>query len=205
MCGEAQILSDEYAETAPTVHGELRERHESFLKPHASPIRVTLCVVAMNPPVGSGNRTRNQVEVASHVIGCGRFEIVNLCARPTSSTRDLHTRNIVEADWAAARPALTASINAADEVLFAWGVNPLPGTTNLELRNQIRFVLQLTNERGREVWSVGGQPRHPSRWHQYVSDKHGRTVGGSFEDRLAQVLVRKAPVESCGLAPHLLT
>ena len=74
MCGEAQILSDEYAETAPTVHGELRERHESFLKPHPSPIRATLCVVAMNPPVGSGNRTRNQVEVASQVIGCASFE-----------------------------------------------------------------------------------------------------------------------------------
>lgn len=38
-------------------------------------------------------------------------------------------------------------------------------------------------------WMVGGEPRHPSRWHQFVSDKHGRTTGGTFEERLVQVLV----------------
>lgn len=45
-----------------------------------------------------------------------------------------------------------------------------------------------------EMWTVGGRARHPSRWHQYVSDKYGRTSGGSFADRLRQVLVR-APLE----------
>jgi hypothetical protein len=36
---------------------------------------------------------------------------------------------------------------------------------------------------------LGGEPRHPSRWHQYVSDKYGRTSGGTFEERIKQVLV----------------
>jgi hypothetical protein len=38
------------------------------------------------------------------------------------------------------------------------------------------------------IWMVGGEPRHPSRWHQFVSDKYSRTTGGSFEERLDQVL-----------------
>lgn len=40
------------------------------------------------------------------------------------------------------------------------------------------------------VWSVGGQPRHPSRGHQFLSDKYGRTAGGTFEKRLSTVLVQ---------------
>ncbi len=35
-----------------------------------------------------------------------------------------------------------------------------------------------------------GNTRHPSRWHQYVADKHGRTSGGGQAERLAEVICR---------------
>jgi hypothetical protein len=40
-----------------------------------------------------------------------------------------------------------------------------------------------------DAWTVGGESRHPSRWHQYVSDKHARAGSGEFAERLKSVLV----------------
>jgi hypothetical protein len=38
------------------------------------------------------------------------------------------------------------------------------------------------------IWTLNGEPRHPSRWDQYVSDRHGRASGATFSERIAQVL-----------------
>lgn len=48
----------------------------------------------------------------------------------------------------------------------------------------------------------GGQPRHPSRGHQYVSDRHGRTGPGNVEEGLRLVLVQVPLAELQPGCPH---
>lgn len=150
-----------------------------------------LVAVLLNPPGASaGTRSRNAVSRAAYVLGYDQATIVNLCTVPTPTVVELSQ---VGADaWQAARPDLEAAIGAAAAVLGGWGVSGLTrGARNLR-DEQVRWLRTRAQERGiRGFWMVGGEPRHPSRWHQYVSDKYGRTDGGSFEERLRKVL---APV-----------
>ena len=145
-----------------------------------------LVAVLLNPPEHtSGIRSRNAVARAAAVLGHGEVRIVNLCSEPTASVAELH--HVDRVSWERARSELRGALTGAKAVLGAWGV---AGPARRDLQAQIDWLygqaLQVGIER---VWMVGGEPRHPSRWHQYVSDKYMRTTGGSFEERLAQVLV----------------
>lgn len=92
--------------------------------------------------------------------------------------------------WDVARRELVGALVGADALLAAWGVTGLTGDTGRWMRGQVEWLIERALESGlSQLWMVGGEPRHPSRWHQYVSDKHGRTAGGTFEERIAQVLV----------------
>lgn len=145
--------------------------------------------VLLNPPKRtSGVRSRNAVARAAAVLGYGEIRVVNLCAEPTASVAELH--HVDRVSWERARCELGGALTGATAVLGAWGVAGVAGPTRRDLQAQIAWLygwaLQVGIDR---VWMVGGEPRHPSRWHQYISDKYKRTTGGSFEERLAQVLV----------------
>jgi hypothetical protein len=148
-----------------------------------------LIAVLLNPPEHtSGVRSRNAVARAAVVLGHGEVRVVNLCAEPTASVTELH--HVDRVSWMRARSEIEGALKNATAVLGAWGVAGVAGATRRDLQAQIDWLygqaLQVGIER---VWMVGGEPRHPSRWHQYVSDKYRRTTGGSFEERLAQVMV----------------
>lgn len=97
------------------------------------------------------------------------------------------------AGWLAARPELCGLIARADVLVAGWGVRGLSGLAAQHQRAQLRLITGHARLHGRtHVWTVGGQPRHPSRWHQFVSDRHGRTLGGSFSERLTCVLSETA-------------
>lgn len=114
--------------------------------------------------------------------------MTNLCAVPTPSVVEL---NALGRDaWDLARVDLEAALTGASAVLAGWGVAGLTGDARRLMRDQVAWLTERAPEGGiAAFWMVGGSPRHPSRWHQYVSDKYGRTNGGSFEERIRQVLV----------------
>jgi hypothetical protein len=152
-----------------------------------------LGAVLLNPPTGGGRPTLRHLAVAADLLDCESVRVANLYSRATPSVTELNLDGRDWAGWQAARSDLTALVADADEVLFAWGVSGLSGVVARHRAAQTDWLLDSFHAAGRaEIWTVGGEPRHPSRWHQYVSDRHGRASGDTFSDRLRMVLVRTA-------------
>lgn len=149
-----------------------------------------LVAVLLNPPTGDGARTRAHLRVAANCLGCDAVRIVNLFATPT---RDLAALSMVahhSQDWTARRAVIAAAIREGDEVLLGWGVSFPTGPARTRLDEQIKWLVAELDAIEVVAWVVGDGPRHPSRWHQYVSDRHNRTDGGPFADRVRYSLVR---------------
>lgn len=150
-----------------------------------------LGVILMNPPIGAGRATNRHLQVACEALACDDFRIANLLATPTRSVIEITDAGKDPGAWEAARPALRALICSADQLLIGWGLGGgFGGAARRLFRNQVDWVQsEITRERSvPRVWTVGPEARHPSRWHQYVSDRHGRTQGGDFRTRLQSVL-----------------
>jgi len=153
--------------------------------------------VLLNPPAHStGVRSRNAVSRAATVLGYEHVTFTNLCSVPTPSVVEL--KRLDHGDWELARGELADALVHSDAVLAGWGVAGVTGEAQRLLRAQVDWLRERALAVGIEsFWTVGGEPRHPSRWHQYVADRHGRTQGGTFNERLSQVLV-PVPVGSMG-------
>ena len=122
--------------------------------------------------------------------------IVNLCAAPTQTVVQLN--DLGRDAWEEARGELDEALTGASAILAGWGVAGLTGDARQLMAAQVDWLADRAQDAGLNTfWMVGGKPRHPSRWHQYVSDKYGRTSGGSFDDRIRQVLV-SAPIRQTG-------
>lgn len=149
-----------------------------------------LVAILLNPPASSsGTRTTSAVCRAARVLGYQRFEIANLISVPTRSLTDLNALGS-KAWWLDARTSLSMAIARADGLLGGWGVGGMSGAMRKDRAEQTSWLLRTAAEAGHEyIWMLGGEPRHPSRWHQFLSDKHGRAAGGTAEQRLAQLLL----------------
>jgi hypothetical protein len=154
----------------------------------------TLGALLLNPPLTAGTRTRRNLGVAADLLGCDVVEVANLFA---VATKDLAVINLVGKageGWTLARPRISEVIAKADHLLAAWGVGGLGGPAATRQREQLDFVHGAARAMKHDlIWTLDGQPRHPSRWHQYVSDRHGRAAGASLNERLAVVL-RPVPI-----------
>ncbi|MFI8697002.1 DUF1643 domain-containing protein [Dietzia maris] len=148
-----------------------------------------LTAVLLNPPsTSSGNRTRRAVQTAKRILGFADLRIVNLYSAPTRSITELNSSSC-ESEWLSARPAIAQALSESDAFLAAWGLGGFSGETRVCFDRQIEWVADTAAESGHgHFWMVGDQARHPSRWHQFVSDRHQRTPGGSPEERLRYVL-----------------
>ncbi len=150
----------------------------------------------LNPPSRStGSRTRNAVIAAGQVLGFEQVEIVNLAAVATPSVIELN--RIGTDPWLEAVAEVDAKVTIAEAILAGWGTSGLSGLSRSARAGQVRRVIRSLESSGRDIpiWTVGGRPTHPSRWHQFVADKHARTAGGSFSERIGQVLVRVSAEE----------
>ncbi|MCW2855878.1 MAG: hypothetical protein JWR52_1493 [Marmoricola sp.] len=160
-----------------------------FTDEHCESRGGVLVAVLLNPPATTtGNRTRNATEGAARILGYDSVEVVNLCKTATSSVVEL---NDLRADdgWTLARHGLKRALRSADGVLGAWGVAGMSGAARGARDKQVEWFIAEAERSGfATLWMVGGEPRHPSRWHQYLADKYGRTSGGTFEERLGQVI-----------------
>lgn len=150
-----------------------------------------LAAILLNPPESTtGNRSRNAVSRASRILGYRSVEVANLNVKPTISVVELGT-SLTSEGWIGARPRLTNALRSADGLLAGWGIAKLAGSAQRDRDIQVAWLRAEAIRLGfTTIWMVGGEPRHPSRWHQYISDKYERTAGGTFEERLGQVLVK---------------
>jgi hypothetical protein len=152
---------------------------------------VRLLVLLASPPMTSGQRTLSRLAALSKAIpGCS-VSAVNLCAMPAADLPSLSVVAAHPAPWLEARERISTALGDCDELMAAWGLCSLTGSARHHRTAQLNWLLDATTDMGlREALTVGGMPRHPSRWHQFVSDVHGRTSGGTFEERLRQVLTK---------------
>jgi hypothetical protein len=147
-----------------------------------------LVAVLAAPPRGtSGDRTRRRVTLAAQVLGCASAEIVNLIDLPTATVLDISVIGTAEAAWAASRRALADAVNRADMVLLGWGHSEPSGAARTHHRSQVAWVHQAIIMEDIPAWTVGGTPRHPSRWQRYTSRAH---PGVEFRHALRRSLVR---------------
>lgn len=149
----------------------------------------SVVALLLNPPgSSSGQRTLGAVGRATTILGYDSYVVANLCNAATPTVVEL--THEPEDAWLGARADLRQKISAADALIAAWGLGGLTGPARHHSRAQVRWLIEQAVAAGHtEMWTVAGKPRHPSRWHQYVSDKHGRTSGGPFERRLEEVLI----------------
>ncbi|MBT2232291.1 DUF1643 domain-containing protein [Nonomuraea sp. NEAU-A123] len=153
----------------------------------------TLCAVLLNPPTGTPTKTpthKNLISALS-VVRCNLLEVVNLLDVPSKGLDTLGEVHIGATEIMRSREAIQASIGHANELLFAWGTSAIRGKHATVLAEQIAWTYRLAFDSGIcEVWMLAGAPRHPSRWRQYVGPQKMRVKGNTFEDRLAQALMR---------------
>jgi hypothetical protein len=128
-----------------------------------------LAVLASPPLTPSGNRTRKRLELATALIGCGSIKIVNLVATPTVDVLGIAVVGTEPGPWLTARETIRDGLEHADAVLLGWGCTEPPGPARYYHRAQVAWLLQIATHRGLARWTVGGTPRHPSRWQRYTA------------------------------------
>lgn len=153
--------------------------------------QMRLGVILLNPPEGTGKSTYRNLEAGLESFGKPQIRLANLFATATKNVAAINKVGIGPEGWALAQPSIKEVLSSSNQILFGWGVGSLHGIARQNFLNQIMWLRATALEMKHDsYWSVGAEPRHPSRWHQYVSDVHGRTSGGTLSNRLAQVLVR---------------
>jgi hypothetical protein len=153
-----------------------------------------LLAVLLNPPLTTGAASLRHVEAARKALDCQSVVVANLFATPTRSVEDINVVGAGEGGWTQAREQLQLAISSSDLLLGAWGISGLTGEAARMRKSQVSWLMNAASNEGLDhLWTVGGTPRHPSRWHQYVSDKYQRAVGDTLDQRLSSVL-RKVPL-----------
>lgn len=149
----------------------------------------TLGVILASPPVTSGVRTINMALRAAAALGFDGIEIANLFPKATRDTGEISLLGSEENYWLDARPALESLFQRSEGLLAAWGVGSCSGSARRWWADQLEWTATTAAIFGHtQAWTLGPDPRHPSRWHQYVSDKYGRAGDGTTEARITRAL-----------------
>lgn len=153
-------------------------------------------MILLNPAQQGGERSLTRIQMAASVLGYDEVAVANLFSVPTRDSKGIRVVGQDEKGWVAARANLRRTIATSHEVMVGWGVHRPTGPAGVHFRDQVDYVHHLLQSSGKTgVWTMGGEARHPSRWHQYVSERHGRATGADFRARLESVVVY-APLES---------
>ena len=169
-----------------------------------------LGAILINPPATSGGRTLRHLGAAGRALGHAHVVVANLCAMPTRDVNELERVATDPRIWHSARPELERVIMQSDVLIAGWGVKSWSGPSAVHFRDQLELRAGSGHEMPgkNEIWTLGGEPRHPSRWHQYVSERYGRATGETLAARLSSVLEAVpldalSPSPGCHTCPHL--
>lgn len=147
-----------------------------------------LLAILHSLPAGSGVRTLRRVEIAQQALGCRSSSIVNVFPSilpDSNALNDEVSTDTFDRGRELIRQAL--DLEATSDVLLAYGIQLPTGANRQAYRAQIDWIGRELTSRSVRVWSFGGRPSHPSRWHRVVSREH---PGSSVEARAADLLVR---------------
>lgn len=152
-----------------------------------------LVAILHSPPLGKGTRTLRRVEVARNFLGCDATTIANLYPSALPNT---NTFSALDDDpvWEQGRAGILDALNLDDTttVLLGYGVSPPTGRQRQSYLRQVKWVEEVLATRAIPVWTFGGRPAHPSRWHRIV---HRESPGETVESVIAHHL-RPAVFES---------
>lgn len=150
-----------------------------------------LAAFLLNPPTGTGCRTVGRLGVAAEILGCaGAIRIANLVDQPTKGLHDLAVEATDPQHWDDSFQKLFGVFTEPHTPLIGWGVSRPPGIVGqYAARQQERVLRGLLASGHTAAWTLLGQPRHPSRWHQFTSEKYPHATGTGFVERLRSVLV----------------
>ncbi|KQY96828.1 hypothetical protein ASD19_09775 [Microbacterium sp. Root53] len=140
-----------------------------------------LVAILHSLPAGAGTRTLNRIEIAREALDCASASIANLYAASLPNSNCLAVSG-TETAWRAGRDEITRELSRADttDVLLGYGVQLPTGDQRLVFRAQLSWLTDRLGEHQHRVWTFGGRPTHPSRWHRVVRrDALGETVATS--------------------------
>lgn len=146
-----------------------------------------LVAILASPPLTSGLRSRSRVDLAARLLGFDTAAIANLIAEPTSDVGDLARVGATAAPWRDSRRLVRGTLLDASAVILGWGTTEPLGAARLHHRDQVSWLLSEIAGRRLETWTVGGTPRHPSRWQRYTWRTHPELP---FENALKASLTR---------------
>ena len=160
---------------------------------HASRSRVGAILLNPAREANRVSRTHLVLEDVRVAKTWGTLEIANLVGTPTRNSKELEQVATSVQLFLDVRDRLDTVLAGSDTLVFAWGVAPLRGLAGTYVRDQANWVISRALHHGHtHAWVMGGHPRHPSRWRQYVGPQRGLFDGATTVDRLAQGLERCA-------------
>lgn len=153
-----------------------------------------LLVLMSNPPLNTtGDRTRRRVELVRELLEVEETMTANLFSIPTYRTGGIAEAGKEPQGWLDARPVLGDAIEKANAVLLAYGGQEPTGPARSNFRDQVAWMRAAIDARGASVWTIGGRPLHPTRWHRHT---HAQYPGIPFREALVlavQAVRRSGP------------
>jgi hypothetical protein len=129
----------------------------------------TLLVVLSNPPLTTtGDRTLRRIALFKELFEVEALITANLFSIPTYRTGNLTDAGQAPDGWLGARSDLSVAIGSCTAVLLAYGAQEPSGSARIHFRYQVKMARDLMSTRNLPVWTVGGRPLHPTRWHRHT-------------------------------------
>lgn len=133
----------------------------------------TLLVILSNPPLSTtGDRTLRRIALLQELFGIDATLTANLFSIPTYRTGGLSDVGQASDGWLAARGQLSDAIDNCTAVLLAYGAQEPSGSARRHFRDQVKLARDLMSARNLPVWTTGGRPLHPSRWHRHTHSNY---------------------------------
>lgn len=110
--------------------------------------------------------------MAREILNANHVSTANLIKVPTRTVLEVSEVGSLSDPWQQARGSLASCISECDQILLAWGVTSPNGPARGWFREQVEWVHMRIALAGIPVWTVGGAPRHPSRWQRYTSREY---------------------------------
>ena len=166
------------------------------------PRLVTLGAILISPPLTSGERTLARLDTARRLLQADRVAVANLLDVPTTDIRQVSILGRDRESWLASRNAVEKCVIACDTVLLGFGVSKPAGDAGVHFQRQVDWLHALLLEHGGPVYTVGGKPRHPSRWQRWTTRAQ---PGVPFDEALKRelsVTATAGAAVSTGLPTH---